>query len=206
MFDLDCEEDSFCDMLVEDGIETFTFDIPFSNHDDVFKNVTNIIKENTVQNIMGYSYGCITALQYAQQNKISKLILLDPFSPGTKIPKKELDDKVEFRRDSVAEVIEQTSMNKTMKHAYLQSLDEVFYAPKYPIQTSQKFRSAYTNEFFLSSLKCDEVLVIFTGTPSDQIKRAYRKFNTQIYSEASHWILLEEGRKDLCKTVSALLK
>jgi hypothetical protein len=206
MFDLDCEEDSFCDMLVEDGIETFTFDIPSSNHNDVFKTVKTIIKENDVQNIMGYSYGCIAALQYAQQNKIGKLILLDPFSPGIKVPKIELEDKVEIRRDSVAEVIEQTSMNEIMKHAYLQSLDEIFYAPKYPIQITQQFRSAFTDEFFLSTLKCDGIFVIFTGTPSEKIKRVYRKFDTKIYSQASHWILLEEARKDLCKTVSALLK
>lgn len=206
MFDIDCEEDSFCDMLVENGIETFTFDIPFTNHDDVFNTAKYIIEENNVQNIMGYSYGCITALQYAQQNKIGRMILLDPFSPGTKVPKLELEDKMEFRRESIAELIQQTSMNDIMKRAYLQSLDEVFYAPKYPILMSQKVRSAYTNEFFLSSLKCDEVLVIFTANPSDQIKRAYRKFNMQIYPEASHWILLEDGRKDLCKTISTALK
>ena len=206
MFDLDCEEDSFCDMLVESGIETFTFDIPFSSHDEVFKTAKHIIKENNVQNIMGYSYGCITALQYAQQNKISRLILLEPFPLDTKIPKIDLQDKLEFRRDSVAKLIEQTSINETMKRAYLQSLEEVFYTPKYPSIITKKVRAAYTNEVFLSSLNCDEVFVFCTGNHSDQIKKAFCKFNIQIYPQASHWILLEEGRKELCKTVSALLK
>jgi pimeloyl-ACP methyl ester carboxylesterase len=207
MFDIDCEEDSFCDILVENGIETFTFDIPFTNHDDVFKTTKHIIEENNVQNIMGYSYGCVTAMQYAQRNKIGTLILLDPFSHGIKVPKIELNNKLEFHRESIAELIEkQTSMNETMRRAYLESLDEVFYAPKYPIATTRRVRSAFMSEFFLSSLQCDDVLVIFTGEPDEQAKRAYEKFNTQFYPNASHWILLEDNRKQLCKALSAVLK
>jgi pimeloyl-ACP methyl ester carboxylesterase len=89
MFDLKSDEDSFCDLLLADNIEVFSFDVPDTDHSSVVNWVYQLVEEHNINYIMGYSYGCISAIECALTHQLDGIILLDPFS-GVPTPSVEI--------------------------------------------------------------------------------------------------------------------
>jgi hypothetical protein len=204
MFDLDFEEESFCDLLNASGIETFSFDIPETNHSDVVSICQELITTHNIQNVMGYSYGCLPAMDIALSNEIKNLIMLDPFS-GVPIKCEENDSKLHYKTEDVYSTIKEHSyMSELVSLAYIKTLGQSFDVCKFPKQYSKDNFDKYTNWNLHRKLKCN-TLVAFTESSKKELRLKFSTLQQRFYPY-SHWILLESGRKRLCEDLSAVLK
>ena len=208
MFDIDSNEDSFCDLLLKDNIEVFSFDLPNTNHADVVDKVSNLVKEHNINYIMGYSYGCISAIECALTQRLNGIILLDPFS-GVPVPSVEVGDKFEYTVSEIKQLVNSTTFIKDdIKDLYLNALSatDKFTAPMYPKQLvmDRKFLnlSAWKN---VNLISCP-VFTVFTSTARQPIKNYFSQFKQKTYNNNSHWILLEDGRFELAADVSKFIE
>jgi hypothetical protein len=203
MFDLDFE-DNFCSILNSYGIETFTFDIPETSHQHVLEICTKLVTEHNIKNVMGYSYGCLPAIDLSLQNQLDNLILLDPFS-GIKIPKKEVEGRLYYKSSDVKEIIDSyTNVPADVKQLYLNSLGDEFDVSSFPKEYSKEHHNYYSDWRTHRKIKCKN-LVAFTKSSKPEIHTKFSTLKCKFY-DSSHWILLEEGRKPLAEDVKNMLK
>lgn len=204
MFDLDFDEDSFCDLLNSSGIETITFDIPETNHNDVITICEELIKTYNIKNVMGYSYGCLPAIDISLSHKINSLILLDPFS-GIPINKIETEDTLLYETKDVYDVVKaNTYMSDSAMNSYIKSLGDSFSVSRFPKKFSKTHFDYYTDWRLHRKIKCS-TLVAFTESSKPEMHNRFSTLKSKFYNN-SHWILLEDGRKRLCEDVCAVLK
>lgn len=205
MFDLDFpeQENSFCQLLNELGIETFTFDITQKTHSDVVEYCKHIMVTHNITNVMGYSYGCLPAIDLS--NITSNLILLDPFS-GIKIQKEERDGRLYYKSSDVKDIIDKhTYIQDNVKLKYLESLGNDFDVSNFPKAYSKQNFDYYTDWKIHRKLRNSNPLVIFTESSKPEIHKKFSTLKTKFFAN-SHWILLEEGRKPLSLEVAKHLK
>lgn len=204
MFDLDFNEDSFCKLLNDSGIETFTFDIPETNHNDVVSICQDLINANNIKNIMGYSYGCLPAIDLSLCNNLNSLVLLDPFS-GLKINKQEHDDRLYYKSSDVYDVVTNNCyLSQSALKSYIDSLGESFSVSNFPKKFSSTNFDKYTDWRLHRSIRCNK-FVAFTESSKQEMHVKFSTIPRKFY-KSSHWILIEEGRKSLCEDVCAVLK
>ena len=205
MFDLDSDQESFCQILNNNGIETFAFDIPETSHDDVLNITFELIETHNIKNVMGYSYGCITAFDAAFRYKLDNVILLDPFS-GTQIKNEEFDTHYEYNTSDVKTTIDEVcSIPESVKECYLSSLGgSKFNSPKYPKLKSRESYNTYTSRDAFDTLQ-GRLTVNFTDCVKQEVYEKYSMLNPTMYN-SSHWILLESGRQELAKNVLTLIR
>lgn len=203
MLDLDSNEDSFCDLLLADNIEVFSFDLPDTDHADVVNKVKHLVEEHKINYIMGYSYGCISAIECALTHHLDGIILLDPFS-GVPTPSVEINNTFEYTVSEIKQLInDTTSINNNIKKLYLDSLspNDKFTAPTYPkkLVMDRKFLNlnAWTS---IGLIRCP-VFTAFTSTARPQIKNYFSRFKQKTFANSSHWILLEDGRFELATDI-----
>jgi|LakMenE18May11ns_1017448.scaffolds.fasta_scaffold9785495_2 pimeloyl-ACP methyl ester carboxylesterase len=208
MFDLKSDEDSFCDLLLADNIEVFSFDLPDTDHASVVNWVYQLVEEYKINYIMGYSYGCISAIECALTHQLDGIILLDPFS-GVPTPSVEINNTFEYTVSEIEQLInDSTSINNNIKKLYLDSLspNDKFTAPTYPkkLVMDRKFLNliAWTN---IGLIRCP-VFTAFTSTARPQVKNYFSRFKQQTFTNSSHWILLEDGRFALAAEVSKFVE
>jgi pimeloyl-ACP methyl ester carboxylesterase len=208
MFDLKSDEDSFCDLLLADNIEVFSFDLPDTDHASVVNWVYQLVEEYKINYIMGYSYGCISAIECALTHQLDGIILLDPFS-GVPTPSVDINNTFEYTVSEIEQLInDSTSINNNIKKLYLDSLspNDKFTAPTYPkkLVMDRKFLNliAWTN---IGLIRCP-VFTAFTSTARPQVKNYFSRFKQQTFTNSSHWILLEDGRFALAAEVSKFVE
>lgn len=203
MFDLDFK-DNFCSILNSNGIETFTFDIPETSHQNVVDICNDVIKENNITNIMGYSYGCLPAIDLSLELGIDNLILLDPFTP-VKLNKTESNNRFYYNKSDIKTTLDlYTSIPENIKDIHLNTLPMMFDVSNFPNEYSKNNFEYYSSWKTHTSLKC-KTLVAFTKSSNPEIHKQFSTLNCKFY-DASHWILLEEGRKPLAVDVKNMLK
>jgi pimeloyl-ACP methyl ester carboxylesterase len=208
MFDINTNEGSFCDLLLKHNIEVFSFDLPNTNHDNIVSNVRQLVETHGINYIMGYSYGCISAIECALTHKLDGIILLDPFS-GVPVPSVTIDNNFEYTVSEIKKLVDDTtSIKDEIKKLYIDSLStgEKFTAPTFPkkLVMDRKFLklSAWTN---IGLVSCP-VYVAFTSTARALIKDYFLRFKQKTYTSSSHWILLEDGRFDLANDIDKFIK
>jgi pimeloyl-ACP methyl ester carboxylesterase len=208
MFDLKSDEDSFCDLLLQDNIEVFSFDLPDTDHVSVVNKVKQLVEEYKINYIMGYSYGCISAIECALTHQLDGIILLDPFS-GVPTPSVENNNTFEYTVSEIKQLInDATAINDNIKKLYLDSLsaNDKFTAPTYPkkLVMDRKFLNliAWTN---IGLIRCP-VFTAFTSTARPQVKNYFSRFKQKTFTNSSHWILLEDGRFTLAAEVSKFIE
>jgi hypothetical protein len=55
-------------------------------------------------------------------------------------------------------------------------------------------------------MRAKNKLLALTNSANQSVKKIYKTFQIKEYSNSSHWILLEEGRKYLAKDVISIVK
>lgn len=205
MFDIDINSDSFCDLLIKNNIEVFSFDLPETSHIDLVNTAQILIEQHSIDYVMGYSYGCISSVELALTNDLKGVILLDPYQTNFKrIPAIDTGKTLRFKVQDVKNIVDEvTVMNDEVKQAYLTSLSdtEEFVVPRYPktLVTNQNFLnlSAWTEIRFV---KCP-IYTVFSAVATQAVKNYLHMFDHKTYKDNSHWILLEDARFDLADTV-----
>lgn len=219
MFDLDTIEDSFADILYQHGIETYAVDLIGSgatgpddiNHNTAYQdNLTylkELVKEYDIDYVMGYSTGCAVAKDLALQINVKGVILLDPGANIT-ITKELINNKFLIHKESVFQALISNNTNIKPKIAadYINALCaiDVFVTSAYPI-TGNYLKSFFDvdslQEFFN---KCN-VKVFFTHNSIQKLRKTFPSTSV-FYPDASHWILLEDGRYLLAQDIVQFVK
>jgi hypothetical protein len=206
MFDLDCAEDSFATLLHKGGIETYTFDIPTTDHQSNVDIAVSLVKQYEIDYILGYSYGCITALDVAKQTKIAGLMFLDPRSQVT-VTKQHTDNKILVTRDNVDLALRENNVNITdvVRQAHLAALSntDVLVVPTYPgpvCRQTEYFKPANLTELFNK-----QKIQLFLTSQSKEETKLWNPANTIFYPDSSHWILLEPSRYQLAQDIEKFI-
>jgi esterase/lipase len=206
MFDLECAEDSFATLLHKSGIETYTFDIPVTDHQTNVDIAVELVKQYEIDYILGYSYGCITAIDVAKQIKIAGLMFLDPRSQVT-VNKQYIDNKILVTRNNVELALHENNVNITnvMRQAHLSALSDtdILTVPPYPgpvCRQTEYFEPASLTELFNT-----QKIQLFLTSQSKEETRSWNPANTIFYPNSSHWILLESGRRQLAQDVEKFI-
>jgi len=211
MFDLAELEDNFSTLLNKQGIETYTFniigsgsmsqtDIIGDRHNDNIKLAKEIIEKYNIEYVMGYSNGCGIVASLVSDTNIRGALLLDPGSTvKVNLEFIENNDKVLITKDDIrTSLIEsQSPLLQDTIDKYLRALcdgDSLITAAysklerKWPGWPSKP--NLY-NRLFL------------TKNTTAELRSRYP--NHIYYPEASHWILLEEHRKQLALDVKQFI-
>lgn len=200
MFDVDCAEDSFADILNQHGIETHATDNSPKDHQDNVAQAVDAIKQHNIDYVMGYSYGCITALDISKKIPIKGLLFLDPVAP-IQINKQMNPERTIIKKSDVDTALTTYNVTATpeMRQAYLSALgdSDTFEVPSYPIKT-QKFSSFFNMDV---SLHHPNIKLFLTGQ-SDLKTRTWIPDSTTMYPDSTHWILIEPGRYKLATDIA----
>lgn len=204
MFDIDIDEDSFCDILVANGIEVFSFDLSNTDYNDVLNKTKMLVKNFEIDYIMGYSFGCIAASECALELNLSGIILLDPFSPPAPIKNTEIDNQFKYQISDIKETLDtKTFIKEHIKQAHIKTLSDsdILMSPTFPkkLVSDGKFSTlpAWTE---VNNISCP-IYAAFTNTAKDFVKNYYKVAEQKTYANNTHWILLEDGRVELAKDI-----
>lgn len=206
MFDLDFphKEKSFCQLLNESGIETFTFDIDHSSHQEVVTQCKELILNHKIKNIMGYSYGCLPAIDLS--DIVGSIILLDPFS-GVNIPHTIMEDSIFYSKADIIKIVEsESNIDDNVKQLYYNSLEECVVRSFIFKKHVQNSYEEYTSPNKLKTIKC-KTFIAFTNSSNQIMRNKHSIFkDVKYYKDASHWILIENSRVDLCRDIVERIK
>lgn len=204
MFDIDIDEDSFCDILVANGVEVFSFDLSNTDYNDVLNKAKTLIKDFKIDYAMGYSFGCIAASECALELDLLGIILLDPFSPPGPIKSIEIGDQFKYQIADIKETLDtKTFIKEHIKDAHIKTLSDtdILLSPTFPkkLVSDGKFSTlpAWTD---IKSINCP-IYCAFTNTAKDFVKNYYGEYKQKTYGNNTHWILLEDGRFELAKDI-----
>jgi hypothetical protein len=213
MFDLDTDEDSFSDILVKHGIETYAIDLIGCGDGGSIDNVSDpyqhnleylklVIKEHEIDYIMGYSTGCILAKELALSLNIKGVIFLDP-SNNIILDKKLINDMFLITKQSVRQalVINGTNIKQKIVDDHINSLcnDEILKVAAYPI--TGKFLKNFLDPNGLQNFfNVCNVQTFFTQKAEASVRSLFPSEST-FYENSSHWIMLEDGRYQLAHDI-----
>lgn len=202
MFDLDCDEDSFADILYELGIETYTFDNLPDSHKSNVELAIKLINDYNIDYILGYSYGCITACDVAQLTTIRGIMLLDPKSQ-TKVNKTRVADTFTLTKHDVDAALTKNSVaiSVAMHRAHIDALSQsdTFTVPVYPVDTIGE-HSRFSDDLLGQS----NLRLFLTGHSTKEVQH-WNPAITTYYPDSSHWILLEKQRYALAQDVAQFI-
>lgn len=204
MFDIDLDEDSFCDILVKNNVEVFSFDFPSTNYEDALTKAKTLIKDNKIDYVMGYSFGCILLLECELELNLSGMILLDPFSPPLPIKNVEVGDQFKYQIADIKETLDaRTFIKEHIKQAHIKTLSDsdALMAPTFPKKLVSDGRFFTLPTWIDTNLIKCPVYVAFTNTAVDLIKNHVKNLKQKTYINSSHWILLEDGRYELAADI-----
>ena len=221
MFDIDTVEDSCADLLQKNGVESYTFNIvgtgplrkPNIIGDGHLENVLfakNIIEEHGIDYIMAYSYGSVVACELVTQFnvKVKGVFLIDPFGGPDFAPTYidttdyiEDGDKRVVTRQGIQAILDEwdSTMKDDIKFDYFNSLgngSSSLVTAAYPYQTVFKKHKEILNDLYVNELKkrC-KLQVVFSKTAREDVKAIFP--GSKCYTDATHWIMLEDRRFDL---------
>jgi hypothetical protein len=208
MFDLDMKEINFRQLLNDYGIETFTYDIPETSYEDFYSIAESLVQEHKIDNVMGYCMGGAVTLQLANKFEFNSITVIDVFRP---LPKykiyNEQTGRYECNKQQLLDCInKETKINDSVKAEYLDSLTDVISSPKYMTkQHMEPIVGHMCNKNYLANLKAKKKYLLWSSPFAAYQKEIFTGFGTKGY-HASHWILLEEMRKELAKDLSMIVR
>jgi hypothetical protein len=207
MFDLDIEN-NFSTILNNYGIETYSFNIVGSGpqpktefigdkHEDNVRIAEELIKQYDIDFIMGYSYGCKVVADVIKNVNLKAAILLDPLVKiEIKTESIDNDDKIQLSKDNILQSIiqYQATINDSILKKHLQELcaGDTIVTASYP-------RLARKTTMLSSTLPKQ---IFFTKNSNLEHRSKFLEHVVKFYPNASHWILLEEYRKDLAADIN----
>ena len=202
MFDLDCAEPSFSDILLEHGIETYTFDNSKIGHRHNVDLAVQLIQQYQIDHIMAYSYGCRVVLDLLDRVNVKGIMLLDP-SSTVQVKKEKTPTGFTVYKADIDSILTANSVQTTaqMRAAHIAAVSDSdqLSVPGYidhVINTTPPLHQKNLSRVFAGAGR-----LFLTGQcqPRD---RQWRPEITTLYPNNSHWILLEPGRYQLAEDVS----
>ena len=219
MFDIDAGEESMADILDNMGIETYAFNnfgigpeekpAPIGNgHQWNIDKAIDTIKRYDIDYVILYSYGCLMASEILKEVKIKGTILLDPCPRGQGLVKQKIDGgRLTVAKSAIVRGLKEVAkspINDSMLEAYLKNVcdGEYLTTAEYPVTESIARRDAFlSKDNILGLYKAGPIRVVFTSGVSDEVQAVFPKAGLIYYPDASHWILIEDGRYQLARDV-----
>jgi hypothetical protein len=203
MFDLDCDEPSFCDILNGYGIETYAFDNSKNDHSDTVNTAIQLIREHEIDYIFAYSYGCRVVMDLLHSVDVKGIMLLDPIHvPNVQVPTEKTPMGSVVRKSDIDSVLTANSAQITthMRAAHIAAVSDTdtLTIPTYMDRVLETNPSPYEGQ--LSSLFARPCRLFLTRHCS-QMVRQWRPEATTLYPNSSHWIMIEPGRYQLAEDV-----
>jgi hypothetical protein len=213
MFDLDFAEDSFCDILVNSGLEIHSFNIfgsgpdpkpgPIGNmHQLNIDYAVELIKKFNIEHVISFSYGCFVGYEVAKLVKIKSLILIDPCTTAAVEKIETPDGKYIYKKKDLFEAVKYNGYDLTPNviNAYLKYISngDSLVTASYPAKTGKSLV-----KYFLDKNNIQEVMshcplrVFFSRHSVESIRDAFPESTRIFYPIASHYFLLEEHRYQL---------
>jgi thioesterase domain-containing protein len=198
MFDVDCKDDSFADLLVSKGVETYTFDNLPGGHAVNLKTAIDLVNFYNIDYVMGYSYGCITAYEVARATNVKGILLLDPLSK-VKVNKQVNGDTLTVTKSDVGQALVDNSviLSDAMRDAYISSLSTTDQLTVFAYPSTMYAKTDYFNPRLFEELNA----CMFLTRQSVEASRTWCPERTVYYPSSSHWIMLEPTRVDLATDV-----
>lgn len=216
MFDLDTSEDSFADILHNNGIETYTADLfgtgpgnkPSYIGDLYCKNLDYLsekIKEFDINCIMGYSSGCAVAKDLASQFDFDSIVLLDP-GVRLKMTKQLVNDDyyiIDKLAIQQALIDNETSIDTEIARDYINAVNtsQQLITAAYP---ARYLKDCFTPSVINTLYHRNNVKTFFTKNSIDALRLRFAT-DSIYYPESSHWILIEPGRYQLAQDIVTFL-
>jgi len=226
-FDMQTQEDSFADILTDRGIEWWTFDsigtgisdakLPFGDHHDTnLKIARQLVLDNNIEYIMGYSYSVLLAARLITENKhtIKKAFFWDPWANAN--PSKEyLDDDYQIF-DKLDYMKSMIRLGVTVTPRILQDhIDNMFLTegskkqifPSYSHHASTRAMQelSYGPSQVNDLGKILPIKIAFSKNSWPKVRESFREEDRLFYEDCSHWIWLEPGRyrlaDDFCEFI-----
>jgi len=201
MFDLDCSEPSFCDILNSYGIETYAVDNSSVGHAANVDQARALIDQHQIDYIFAYSYGCRVVMDLLHSVDVKGIMLLDPIS-DVRVPKEKTHMGSVVRKSDIDSVLTANSAQITahMRAAHIAAVSDsdTLIVPGYMDHVLETNPSPYGRR--LSDLFKNRCRLFLTKHCL-QVVRQWRPEATTFYPNSSHWIMLEPGRYQLAKAV-----
>lgn len=216
MFDLDTLEDSFADILYNNGIETYAADLfgagpgnkPSHIGDLYCKNLDYLsekIKEFNINCIMGYSSGCAVAKDLATQFDFDSIVLLDP-GVRLKMTKQLVNDDhyiIDKLAIQQALIDNETLIDATVAKDYIDAVNnsQQLVTAAYPVKY---LKDCFTPEVIDTLYRRNNVKTFFTKNSIEALRLRFSA-DSIYYPNSSHWIILEPGRYQLAQDIITFL-
>ena len=201
MFDLDCDEPSFCDILNSRGIETYAFDNSRVDHCDNVNQARQLIEEYQIDYIFAYSYGCRVVMGLLENLSVKGIMLLDP-SSDVRVKKEKTPTGTVVRKSDIDSILAANSVQSSavMRAAHIAAVSDTdtLVIPNYMDKVLVDDPSPY--ERYLPQIWTRPSRVFLTRQSSAQVRQWNPKITT-LYSDSSHWIMIEPGRYQLAQDV-----
>jgi hypothetical protein len=201
MFDLDCAEPSFCDILNEHGIETYTFNNSQINHLDNINQARQLIEEYQIDYIFAYSYGCRVVADLLETVNVKGVMLLDP-SSEVQVKKEKIDTGFIVRKSDIDSILTANSVETTavMRAAHIAAVSDTdtLFIPNYIDRVIKNTLPLHERD--LPQLFERPVRLFLTRQSPAKI-RQWRPNVTTFYPNSSHWIMIEPSRYRLAQDV-----
>lgn len=205
MFDLDCDEPSFCNLLHGHGIETYAFDNSKNDHLDNVNTAIQLIKQHKIDYILAYSYGCRVVMDLLHKVDVKGIMLLDP-SSVVRIKKEKTSMGSVVHKLDIDSMLSDNSVQITaeMRAAHIAAVSntDTLTVPSYLDELLLTDPSPY--ERHLSVLFSRPCRLFLTAQSSESV-RQWRPEATTLYPNSSHWIMIEPGRYQLALDVSKFI-
>ena len=218
MFDLDSDQPSFCDLLVDQGIETYAMDIVGSGpgskpitlgdgYRQTLDALQALVTEHKITHVMSYLNGSTLAVDLAETNSFQSLIFLDPVGQiGLKRKLVNNDYYVIDKKDIEQALIDNnTSIEPEIKNAYLKAVsqDNKLKTAAWPILNT-KIQNFYNQDYVNAICSRHVIKAHFTRQANATVKQLFSKDCEQWNN--SSWILLEPERVQLAESVASFIK
>jgi len=216
-FDIDCHEDSLADLLVDQGIETYTFnnfgtgpeektDTIGNLHQQNIDRAVEIIAQYQIDYVLFYSYGCFLAPDILKSVDLKGAMLLDPCPGSAGIIKTPADTGwATIDKLTILDVLKRTTkINRSMISAHLKNLcsGTVSTTAYYPTAESIARKNTFLEKENIDHLYSTAPLkIFFTNTVSEKIQGLFPAETVIKYPDWSHWIIIEDGRYALVEDV-----
>jgi hypothetical protein len=225
MFDLKTTEPSFADLLNAEGIETYSFNIGGTGpdqplreigdqHTDNIEHALELINEYQIEYVLGYSYGALVLSELIDRlpSCVKGIILLDPYAvlKQDKVILLDNGDKKLVTRQQVSQDLVDYGCNITdaVKYAYLDKLSQPgteLITASYPGKHMKANFEKFSGPANIERLCSKKIVAFFTNTSNKLVRDRFPASATVFWPDSTHWILLEQKRFDLAKSIAEFI-
>jgi esterase/lipase len=218
MFDLETHEPSFAKLLNQQCIETYAVDIIGSGPGlkntvigDQYQNTLDllqyIVEQYKIDHVMGYSTGCVFAVDLLKKYSFKKIILLDP-GAQIKISRQVVnDDKYVISKEQVYDILKINEVNvdawTLADHVNSLSYSDELVTAAWPI--AGNYLNKISQKDIVDLKGNNNVKLFFTKHSLPDMREVFGSQGVFL-PHASHWVLIEPGRRELATDVAEFIK